>query len=805
MRLRTRWATAFLLVAVAIAGIRTLASASSGKQSDPQGSEFVNSIGIKMIRIPAGTFRMGDLEPSTQYQPEQFIAPAHYDERPAHAVTISHAFYMSQTEITAKEYQDFQMSYEDEGRFSPYASGMSWDDAVRFTQWLSRKEHRNYRLPTEAEWEYACRAGSSTPFSSGNQPLQPGQPNAWELENMETGVPEWVLDWYGPYPAQSLTDPVGPANGFSRVVRGGGYMAPGGRSEDDTFAPFYRRCANRASIAPGYHGQDVIGFRIVLASPPETKPLPAHIPFIRRFVKSADKVPVKDAPDPAKPWFQQRPMLPIPPENASTLEIEAAGFGGGIYDHNHSPGLAVLPNGDVLAIFFSSAAAGSEYAPSTSFVATRLRFGSTQWDPPNLFYDFADANDQSALLWTEGNKVNFFGGGIGLVGVPFRWTWSSDSGATWSPISLPVLTGLVGGYSPQPITSAFRAPDGTMYVATDAAGGESLLWASHDNGKTWQDTLGRTGGRHTAFVLLKDGSILGMGGKNTDINGYMPESISHDGGRTWIIRQSPFPALGSNQRPTIIRLADGKLFFASDFQNLRGQAPAAALQRGAFVALSSDEGKTWKIKPLGTALPHEAHVVSPRGQWHEKDRGGDATLGYTVATQGPNGLIYLISSMNHPAQEFEMNEAWILSDVPGPTPAPTGPGKLLHGKENYADGSVKATWTGKIEPDGRYELNGVETWYYPGGAKAYQVTYRDGLKAGFETYWSVEGQKIWEWDHQPAGESSWRHYWPGGQKKQQSSWKNNVANGSATLWDTSGKVIGQYMFKNGVILGSDGN
>lgn len=765
--------------------------------------EFTNSIGIKMIRIPAGKFRMGDLQPRTQYKPDQFLARVHYDERPAHEVTISHPFYMSENEITAKQYQAFQMSYEDEGNFSPSASGMSWYDAVRFTQWLSRKEHRNYRLPTEAEWEYACRAGSISPFSSGNQPLPSGQANAWGLTNMESGVPEWVLDWYGPYPGSPQTDPVGPDNGFSKVVRGGGFMTVRrGQEEDNTFVPAYRRCANRASVAPGYHGQEVIGFRIVMAPMPYTKPWPQYKPFVRSFVKSAGSVPVAARPDPSKPWFQQRDMLPIPPENASTLEIEAAGFGGGIHDHNHSPGLAVMPNGDVLAIFFSSSAAGSEYAPSTSFVATRLRFGSNEWDPPELFYDFADVNDQSALLWADGGKVNFFGGGIGLVGVPFRWTWSNDSGATWSPIKFPVLLGSVGGYSPQPITSAFRGPRGTLYVATDAIGGKSVLWSSHDKGKTWEDTGGRTGGRHTAFVVLKDGCILGMGGKNTNIDGYMPESISCDGGHTWTVRKSRFAALGSNQRPTIIRLADGRLFFASNFQNRRQKAPAGIKQRGAFVALSSDEGQTWKIKRLSTALPHESHVVPPRGQWHERDYGGDATLGYTVAAQAPNGLIYLISTMNHPAQEFEMNEAWILSDVSGRTPMKVGSGKNLRGKETYPDGSIEATWSGKFEPDGRYELNGPETWYYRNGKKAYQVTYKDGNKTGLETRWSPEGHIVWQWEHRADGHSIWRHYWPNGQKRQQSAWRGEVANGLAVLWNRTGRVIGCYQFNKGFIVSS---
>jgi hypothetical protein len=169
-------------------------------------------------------------------------------------------------------------------------------------------------------------------------------------------------------------------------------------------------------------------------------------------------------------------------------------------------------------------------------------------------------NDQSALLWNDSGSVYFFGGGVGLDGVPFRFQISKDSGASWTPPEFPLLRGPIGGLTPQPITSAFRGPHGEMYVATDAVGGESMLWCSTDNGRTWSDTGGRTGGRHTTFVVLKDGSILGMGGKNTNIDGFMPKSISRDGGKTWTISKTPFPALGSNQRPFIMRLASGRLF-----------------------------------------------------------------------------------------------------------------------------------------------------------------------------------------------------------------------------------------------------
>ena len=108
-----------------------------------------------------------------------------------------------------------------------------------------------------------------------------------------------------------------------------------------------------------------------------------------------------------------------------------------------------------------------------------------------------------------------------------------------------------------------------MYVACDAKAADSFLWASRDNGQTWFDTGGRTGGRHTAIVVRKDGSFFGMGGKSSDIDGYNTQSLSTDGGKTWKVSKSPFAALGSNQRPTMIRLASGRLFVAGRFSRLQ--------------------------------------------------------------------------------------------------------------------------------------------------------------------------------------------------------------------------------------------
>jgi len=761
---------------------------------------YVNSIGIKMIRIPPGSFRMGNDQPTDPKILKQFALLTHgdYDERPVHDVTITRSFYISETEITARQFAEFRSDYQEGmGRFEPYATGISWYDAVAFCEWLSRKEHNNYRLPTEAEWEYADRAGSSAYFPSGERLPASGEPNAFGLKNMNTDAAEWVLDWHGIYSPEPQTDPVGPRTGDARVVRGGGIMGPDPKEQTDGTLPYYRRSANRAGVAPGFHGRDNIGFRIVEGPMPSTPPGEPEPKFNQEFIKQSRRE-VMDAPDPAKPWFRRRFLLPIPPEDEPSEAIEAAGLHPSMLGHNHSAGLTVCPNGDVLAAFFSASTPSDEYRANTSFIATRLRYGSDQWDMPSRFYDFPDVNDQSALLWTNRGTVYFFGGGAGLTGVPFRWQTSTDSGATWSPIHLPLLAGPLGGYSPQPITTALRAADGTIYVPTDAVGGESMLWASRDEGRTWFDTGGRTAGRHTTFVILKDDGILGIGGKNTNIDGYMPQAISHDGGRTWQVSKTPFPALSSNQRPVVLRLASGRLFFAADWQNRQGKKPAGIAQTGAYVALSDDDGKTWKMKTLPETLPHEAFTLKRPG-WSRAYH-GEGTLGYTVAAQAPNGVIHLISSMNHPSLHWEMNEAWILSDSTTETPVTPGDNADVRETENWPDGRMRATWSGKRDSAGRYVLDGPETWYAENGAKLYAVTWRDGVKTGSETWWDTDGRKISEWIYGADGTAVWTQYWPNGNRKHESRWKDGRCEGEAAAWDYTGRVSGRYEFKNGELV-----
>ncbi len=177
---------------------------------------------MHMVLIRPGKFMMGE-----------------YQDR--HEVTISKPFYMGVTEVTQAQYEAVMGTNPSKfkGATNPVEM-VAWNDATDFCKKLSAKTRRAVRLPTEAEWEYACRAGTQTAFSFGDDPSALGEyawyennskkmphpvgqkkPNAWGLYDMYGNVWEWCADWFGDYPKGPATDPSGPASGKLRAVRGG--------------------------------------------------------------------------------------------------------------------------------------------------------------------------------------------------------------------------------------------------------------------------------------------------------------------------------------------------------------------------------------------------------------------------------------------------------------------------------------------------------------------------------------------------------------------------------------------------------
>lgn len=503
------------------------------------------------------------------------------------------------------------------------------------------------------------------------------------------------------------------------------------------------------------------------------------------------------------PFFNVQFALPVPPAYTKKECAALTGIDFGVYHHNHSPGFEMLDNGDALAVYFSSPRGKSENDTATTFVQARLRHGSLDWDMPEVFFSTDNYNDQSGLLWNDNGRIWFFGGGRKISDyVPFRIAQSDDNGATWR-FSVPKLPIPATDCTPQPITNAFRGADGAIYMAMDADGSESFLWRSADNGVTWTDTGGRTGGRHSTIVPIDDhGGLLSIGGKNANVDGWTPMNVSHDYGKTWSKSQAiHFPQLGSGQRPCMIRLKSGALCFISDGYLMKHKiAPPAdwGHSYNAFVALSRDNGKTWHVKTLPVGLECDG-------------RPPYSTLGYSTVRQSPDGLIHILTTKSVPGLHYEFNEAWVYSSEGDMVPELQPKGSKRSYSESYPNGKKKSKWQAKICADGRYLLDGKTTDWWDNGQKQHEVTYSNGFKTGVERFWNKDGKLLWQWDRdRKTQRGTWTHFWPNGQKKIVSQWNLHpkardserlfygyVADGPAQHFDEQGRLTNTYQFVNG--------
>ena len=233
--------------------------------------ELGNGVAMRLVLIPAGKFLMGSPKTETGQNKDE-------REGPQHEVTISKAFYMGLTEVTQEQYASVigKNPSEFSGRTNPVEQ-VSWNEAVEFCRKLSQKTGKTVRLPTEAEWEYACRAGSKTRFHFGDadedlgkyawykansnkktHPVGKKKPNAWGLYDMYGNVREWCADWYADsYANAKPIDPQGPDSGSLRVLRGGGWIR----------TPAYCRSADRDWFQP-VKRRSYDGFRVVVSDGP---------------------------------------------------------------------------------------------------------------------------------------------------------------------------------------------------------------------------------------------------------------------------------------------------------------------------------------------------------------------------------------------------------------------------------------------------------------------------------------------------------------------------------------------------------
>lgn len=583
----------------------------------PARADETNSIGMQMKSIPAGTFQMGQADREKSYMnpwSEEKDTGADWDESPVRQVTITKPFLMEATEVTNAQYEQFDPKHKRPKHVSAEDNAavvdVSWDDATAFCKWLSAKEGKNYRLPTEAEWEYACRAGTTTLFNTGDklpdgyQQMTPdfegfpqffptaqemkagvtaaidravasgqtqvggmpsyyrmakhaslltgqGPANAWGLYGMHGNAEEWCLDWYAPYDPSQTTDPVGPVDGDFRVIRGGAWSQ----------LARLLRSANRLSMEPWVRNEK-IGFRVVQADPAPTPTVAA--------------LPVPPSPNPPLPAPENKSVdmtQPFFAGPARYVNIPDNSHGPLFTRHNHDAGITVFPSGDVFIIDYTT---DTEFGHELAVASTRLPYGASAFTPPVLFWQCADVNNHGPALFVDKNGTIFhFNGNRAMPGSIVRT--STDNGMTWShPIQI--------NDDIQPNESNIETRDGRILETCDSIyDNAGTVTESDDGGKTWKKLSdesvkpvyvpGGTGtviaGIHVGLIERKDGSLWALGRIDKQdraalFDFKLPVSISTDGGKTWTYsKSSVFSDITSGQRFTLKRLKEGPLLLCT--------------------------------------------------------------------------------------------------------------------------------------------------------------------------------------------------------------------------------------------------
>ncbi|MFX0101380.1 MAG: SUMF1/EgtB/PvdO family nonheme iron enzyme, partial [Candidatus Hodarchaeota archaeon] len=611
---------------------------------------ITNSLGMKLVKIPAGSFQMGQ-------------ADGALNERPVHHVTITKPFFMGVTPVTNAQWEQFKpeaaKTRKDRGISEEDDSALifvSWKEAVEFCDWLSEKEGKPYRLPSEAEWEYACRANSNTAYwmgevlpeehrrdnpdareknvvsDDGTDPLIVARSpaNPWGLHDMHGVIEEWCLDWYGPYenpptlpanihktfeetvqnPARtqqaggfmgsslSAIDPVGRVGDWAgnwKVTRGGAYEC----------LVKYLRSATRMAQHPTSRSR-FIGFRVVQAPLIKSKPLPLSPPPLNMV--NVNQVPYEWGTEgklETPIWEKPIPFINPPPTAPNAREFN-------LFPHNHCPAIVACDNGDVLVIWFSCV--GEHDRDTFVILASRLVPGSKEWQPPSLFYKCPGRNMTGSSLLNAGNgRILHFNGSdeaSSWYSLIMTMRESDDNGATWSQAR---NIGGPHGYRNQVISCALKTSGGNLIQLCDAFGG-SALWISEDDGKSWMDPGARKNfptfkegssgawiaGIHAGVAEIPDG-LLAFG-RGNDIDGKMPQSFSRDDGKTWEYHASEFPPISWGQRLVLLRLFESPMqplaFFS--FTNPRRSGDEGKENDG--IDIVDAAGETRRVFGLFSAL-----------------------------------------------------------------------------------------------------------------------------------------------------------------------------------------------------------
>jgi formylglycine-generating enzyme required for sulfatase activity len=674
-----------LLVLCLLLPAAALTQAGARAAELPRSSKYVNSIGMKLVRIEPGSFQMGQLKTIQSEVLPVFrgrgrfdsLKDGDYDERPIHTVRITRPFYMGVFEVTNFQYELFDpehKKYRGKNGFSSKddeaAAFVNWYDAMAFCRWLSDKEGLPYRLPTEAEWEYACRSGTTTNFHTGDvlegpflkkvtvgglsirpTDLTVGQTsaNARGLYDMHGNIEEWCYDWYGPYAEGVQVDPVGYAGGDFKVTRGGSNGSD----------MYYLRSANRLGAIPESRNW-VTGFRVALGELPKTRPPTPPTQRHQQNVVARTREQIIKGPDPDEPYFKG-PLRYV--------NIPSGSVGPTYSCHNHCPAIVECPNGDLLTVWYTC---HDEHGRELGQAASRLRWGADKWEEASLFFWAPDRNNHSPALWFDDNQTLYHFSAVSVARSRGRsalvMRTSCDSGILWSGPRMIVPEFAAGHLPSEPV---FRMDDGTIALAVDGPKKNTELWMSRDEGLSWFNPGGDIIGVHGGVTQISDGRLFAMT-RNAAIDGKMPICLSSDGGKSFTSIASEFPPIGGGQRLALLKLRSDELFFAS-FTNEGGPGifitDAAGNQRevkGVFAALSLDDGRTWPYKRLVTDDGPARTIECTDGGCITMSASKSEYRGYLAVCQSLDGLVHLISSRNH----FAFNLKWLMTKPPAPIDEP---------------------------------------------------------------------------------------------------------------------------------------
>ncbi|HUX58538.1 MAG TPA: SUMF1/EgtB/PvdO family nonheme iron enzyme [Bacteroidales bacterium] len=534
-------------------------------------------------------------------------------------------------------------------------------------------------------------------------------PNNFGVYDMHGGVEEWVNDWYGPYNGNDTIDPVGYKTGDFKVVRGG--------SHNDHIQ--HTRSANRMSSATN-DMHYLLGFRVVRVPKKQvlkgaTMKQPVrpwnNVILSKKFEWKTD---TKESKFSITSLYNVVPTKIDGAHYGSDEQVKQFGFDsqnnkplltGPVYAENHSPTICWAENGDILISWFSGE---SEVGPELTLLASRgqrLADGSLNWTAPSEFLKAADRNMHSSNLFNNSVRVSagkdkaFVLYQLASIGLTGRWDkqalgyrTSIDNGVTWSTVKmiLEIDRELDGGATTIQ-GQMFQTLDGTFAGAKDDVKSTGSMIISTDGGKSWEhrgfsrttpDSL-RIKGIHAQVVDIDDINNDGKRDlfyisrdKGEYFDGKAPQGFSIDGGFSWSSHApSIFPSIGSGKRMTLIRLNyspdnskyPGKKpllftgFSEKGFIARDGEGEINTIT-GLYVAISYDEGKTW---------PQEyRHVVSNLQGNDTKTikigvNANDNILtktngqkeGYMVATQTPDGIIYLTDGK----VVYTFNLAWVMN------------------------------------------------------------------------------------------------------------------------------------------------